>query len=120
MSTHQVLETAQVRPESAVEKGDVRPFARLVSIDLLRGGAALAVVFHHAINWDLVEAKPLWFRAVHAIFDQGYLGVPLFFVISGFCIHLRWAKGYAREGQSRLNFADFWKRRIKRLYPPYV
>jgi peptidoglycan/LPS O-acetylase OafA/YrhL len=124
MSSSQVLEPTlstmeTVRQEIRVPEEHAKRSARLVSIDLLRGGAALAVVLHHAINWKLVEAKPAWFAMLYAILDQGYLGVPLFFVISGFCIHLRWAKSCARLGEGQLEFKEFWKRRIKRLYPPY-
>lgn len=50
---------------------------------------------------------------------QGFWGVALFFVISGFCIHLRWAKQQATLGKTDINFFKFWKRRIHRLYPPY-
>ena len=43
-------------------------------------------------------------------------GVSLFFVISGFCIHL----GQARhEGVAAFQFAAFWRRRLWRLYPTY-
>jgi peptidoglycan/LPS O-acetylase OafA/YrhL len=94
---------------------------RLKSIDFLRGSAALAVVLQHAIIYGTAPAHaPGWFRVIHAVLDQGHLGVPLFFVISGFCIHLRWAKGAAAAGDARLDFGSFWKRRLFRLYPPYV
>lgn len=62
----------------------------------------------------------LWFRGLYAVLDHGYLGVPLFFVISGFCIHQRWAKQYAQRGERTISFSDFWKRRMRRLYPPYL
>jgi peptidoglycan/LPS O-acetylase OafA/YrhL len=75
---------------------------RLLGIDALRGVAALAVVLFHAS------------------FAFGYVGVYLFFVISGFCIHLRWARSSARNGIGRVEFWEFWKRRTIRLYPPYV
>jgi peptidoglycan/LPS O-acetylase OafA/YrhL len=93
--------------------------ARLVSIDFLRGSAAVAVVLHHVINWREVPDSPV-VGAVHAVLHRGDLGVPLFFVISGFCIHMRWARRHARNGERRLDFVDFWRRRIRRLYPPYL
>ena len=49
----------------------------------------------------------------------GYVGVFLFFVISGFCIHLSRARAEA-EGKTPTTFGAFWKRRIRRLYPPYL
>ena len=98
--------------------------SRLRSIDCLRGGAALAVVVHHALELRSPPDGPwrrvLWFRAIWTVLHQGYLGVPLFFVISGFCIHLRCAQARARRQKPALAFGSFWKRRIHRLYPPYV
>ena len=47
---------------------------------------------------------PLWF---------GYIGVAIFFVISGFCIHLSSLKKHA----GWLNYA---RRRFWRIYPPYA
>jgi peptidoglycan/LPS O-acetylase OafA/YrhL len=46
--------------------------------------------------------------------------VPLFFVISGFCIHLRWARDAAAGRPVRVGFLGFWKRRLWRLYPAYL
>src|SRR5262249_1397770 len=54
-------------------------------------------------------------------FSYGYIGVYLFFVISGFCIHLRWAKAKAAgQANPQIDFIAFWKRRIRRLYPAYL
>lgn len=93
---------------------------RLQSVDFLRGAAALAVVFNHTIHFgDAHLPQAAWFQAVYVALSHGYLGVPLFFVISGFCIHGPWAKRYAATGQSKLEFKTFWKRRLHRLYPPY-
>jgi peptidoglycan/LPS O-acetylase OafA/YrhL len=50
----------------------------------------------------------------------GYIGVFLFFVISGFCIHLQWARAKAAGLKPEIRFGAFWKRRIRRLYPPYI
>lgn len=46
--------------------------------------------------------------------QQGRLGVHLFLLASGFAIHMRAATD--RE----LRFLAFWKRRLVRLYPPYI
>lgn len=96
--------------------------SRLPSLDLLRGVAALAVVCHHALNYGQSTNLPVhvpWFRWLYAVVDRGELGVPLFFVISGFCIHLRWARQYRDTGSFGVGFGAFWRRRIHRLYPPY-
>lgn len=94
--------------------------SRLESIDFLRGVAALAVVFVHAIQWSEKEVPSLWFKGVYNVLDLGRLGVPMFFVISGFCIHLRWAKNIAKSGKAKIDFWSFWRRRVHRLYPPYL
>jgi peptidoglycan/LPS O-acetylase OafA/YrhL len=95
--------------------------SRLKSVDFLRGSAALAVVLHHAILYsDAPPTGALWFRALHTLLGYGYLGVPLFFVISGFCIHQQWTRKYAEAGRQDLSFVGFWKRRLHRLYPPYA
>ncbi len=97
---------------------------RLRGIDALRGIAALGVVFYHAI-----EKGPSFlpqnlfhypFRVVQLASSYGYIGVFLFFVISGFCIHLQWAKAKAAGKEPDIKFGSFWKRRIRRLYPPYI
>jgi peptidoglycan/LPS O-acetylase OafA/YrhL len=98
---------------------------RLQSIDALRGIAALGVVLYHivGVNPRLDMKNPLA-RAVESgilkIFSYGYVGVFLFFVISGFCIHLQHAKAEARGRARAIDFKAFWRRRLRRLYPPYI
>lgn len=97
---------------------------RLISIDALRGVAALGVVLYHAVL-QTTNAVPQNFlrwpvQGIQFLSSFGFIGVFLFFVISGFCIHLQWARNRA-EGNSRpLRFVTFWKRRVRRLYPPYL
>jgi len=95
--------------------------SRLASIDTLRGTAALAVVVTHAFTQGPPPADAQWFRALRSVTGYGHLGVALFFVISGFCIHLRAARLAAVGGRTaqRVDFVSFWKRRMWRLYPPY-
>lgn len=97
---------------------------RLQSIDALRGIAALGVVFHHAV-WQSSNAVPSnvfhWpVRLLQLLSSFGYIGVFLFFVISGFCIHLQWAKARANGQPHSVQFGSFWRRRFRRLYPPYL
>lgn len=97
-------------------------FSRLSSVDALRGAAALGVVLYHTVGpnaqfgprilrWLATPSLPL--------IRFGYVGVFLFFVISGFCIHLSRAKAQA-ECKPPVSFTAFWKRRFRRLYPPYL
>lgn len=99
---------------------------RLRGIDALRGAAALAVVLYHSAaqtpgGGDAVNvlSRALG-AAVRFAAGYGYVGVFLFFVISGFCIHLNYAKARAAGRDQRIAFLPFWRRRVRRLYPPYL
>ena len=97
---------------------------RLRGLDALRGIAALGVVFYHAVEQG-EKALPqnlLQYpvRAIQFASSFAYIGVFLFFVISGFCIHLQWAKARAAGTEPDIRFGAFWKRRLRRLYPPYI
>ena len=65
-------------------------------------------------------SSTIQFSVVQFASSFGYIGVFLFFVISGFCIHLQWAKAKANGVEPEIRFGSFWKRRIRRLYPPYI
>jgi peptidoglycan/LPS O-acetylase OafA/YrhL len=97
---------------------------RLQSIDALRGAAALGVVLYHAVFQTPSAVPNNLFRWPVKLLQFGssfgYIGVFLFFVISGFCIHLQWAKSRANGQSPSIKFGSFWRRRIRRLYPPYL
>lgn len=96
-------------------------------LDQLRGFAIFWVFGFHALgfsykgeglpwkDWIRNFASPpgdasyyLWYP-----FSIGYLGVAIFFVVSGFCIHLSHAGG-------RDDWRGFFHRRFFRIYPPYL
>jgi peptidoglycan/LPS O-acetylase OafA/YrhL len=81
-------------------------------------------VFYHAVEQsDKVVPNNLFkypVRFLQLSTSFGYIGVFLFFVISGFCIHLQWARASANDQEPQIRFGSFWKRRIRRLYPPYL
>jgi len=79
----------------------------LGSIEALRGIAALAVVlFHATLIYGLAEFTP-W--TVGAVFQWlGQWGVILFFVLSGFCIHLPAARQLAQGAVFRLDKRVFF------------
>ena len=74
---------------------------RLVCIDVLRGVAALAVLLHH-IPHQAQDISPRLARYLFLPFDFGYVGVSLFLVLSGFCIHLAGAvASFPKESSGR-------------------
>lgn len=85
-------------------------------IDVLRAAAALLVVVFHVIGlgaWG-VFAGTAWGLP----FQQGWIGVDLFLVISGFVITLSAAR--ARERNPEDFRWKFMQRRFKRVLPLYV
>jgi peptidoglycan/LPS O-acetylase OafA/YrhL len=96
---------------------------RLASIDVLRGLAALGVVLFHSTDGQVFlehTASAPWLPLLAFPLSFGFAGVYLFFVISGFCIHLRWAKRASVGERASIDFLEFWRRRLRRLYPPYL
>ena len=80
---------------------------RLVELDLLRFIAAICVMFYHHLHWEMATLDQ---TTVYALSRYGDLGVPLFFMISGFVIL------WSAEGKSLRQFAVS---RGRRLYPTF-
>jgi peptidoglycan/LPS O-acetylase OafA/YrhL len=84
---------------------------RLYQIDLFRFIAAFMVVlFHYTYRGFIANSSILEFAFLGSIFKYGYLGVDLFFMISGFVIYM---------SIENSNLLDFIKSRIVRLYPAF-
>jgi peptidoglycan/LPS O-acetylase OafA/YrhL len=89
-----------------------RDASRVTTVDCLRGLAASAVVWFHLTQGNPDPHLPLWLRASGR---HGWLGVEVFFVISGFVIPF-----VLRRANYRLkDYGPFVVRRIVRLDPPY-
>lgn len=81
------------------------------SIEVLRGLAALSVCLFHFSNSTLPTIKP---NLLSGFFSYGYLGVQVFFVISGYIIPFSlYTKKYELK-----NFGSFIIKRMVRLAPP--
>ncbi len=100
------------------------PVKHVELLDYIRGIAIIAVLLFHSLNtvygYDALPWKG-WFRDFSAPpisylcflpFSIGDAGVAIFFVVSGFCIHL----SFQQQGQ---RWSGFFIRRFFRIYPAY-
>lgn len=107
-------------PEQSVrsEVGFIGP------IEGLRGVAVLWVMLFHYLRIRDPKLDDPWNAAIAArrplevIVGNGYLGVDLFFLITGFLLVLPWAR-HAAAGLKPPNARDFYVRRIRRIVPAY-
>ncbi len=88
--------------------------SRLITVDSLRGLAALAVAVYHIDRVTLANSTSIanW---MHQLFQFGFLGVPVFFVISGFVI----AASTSKDAITFRYFGKFLVKRQTRLDPNY-
>ncbi len=93
------------------------------SLDGLRGIAVLWVIlFHYTALGD--ATRDAWIQAigavplVDALVRNGYLGVDLFFLISGFLLTLPWFV-HAAAGRAAPAAREFYARRVRRIVPAY-
>lgn len=84
----------------ATKPGGIR---RALALDGLRGVAVVAVVIYHLFG----ELLP-----------GGYLGVDIFFVLSGFLITSLLVREYGAAG--RISLRRFWTRRVRRILPAAI
>lgn len=99
-------------------------FKHVELLDHIRGIAIIAVMVLHTIGnvfgydtlpwngWLRDFSGSGWFVSFFPITFVGQAGVPIFFVVSGFCIHMSFQKQGSR-------WSDFFIRRIFRIYPAY-
>jgi peptidoglycan/LPS O-acetylase OafA/YrhL len=97
----------------------------IAPIEGLRGVAVLWVVaFHYLVVRSAAGIADPWIAALdrvpglEAIALNGYLGVDLFFLISGFLLALPWF-AHARAGIAPPSARGFYLRRIRRIVPAY-
>ncbi len=94
------------------------------AIEGLRGIAVLwVVIFHYVTLRSEGFADPLimWIDTTSVpriIVRNGFLGVDLFFLITGFLLTLPWFK-HGLEGRMRPSAREFYIRRARRILPAY-
>ncbi len=90
----------------------------LISINILRGFAAFGVYYYHQHIGSIIALKTNIRWIEQSDYFGAVLAVPLFFLISGYCIHLSNLK-YIKE-PATFSILDYYKRRFWRIYPPYI
>ncbi len=93
--------------------------ARYATLDAWRGLACLIVIVFHASYYAAPQEQTPDSRTlaglVVAALRWTWAGVPMFFVISGYCIAAT-ADSTRRSGAG---LGDFFVRRLRRIFPPY-
>ena len=87
------------------------PPGRQHGLDLVRAAAIAWVMLYHANNLSLVPSPS------HNLISFGWMGVDLFFVLSGYLIASQLLKSWAAG--SRPNYARFFARRAFRTLPAF-
>jgi peptidoglycan/LPS O-acetylase OafA/YrhL len=93
-------------------------------IDGLRFIAIASVIIMHASNYIFIKDITKYFdtfnfRSLELVLHHCNLGVPLFFVISGFVLGMPFAKYYINN-EKPINLKKYFLRRLTRLEPPYI
>ena len=85
------------------------------ALDGLRGVAILLVLFHHFTLYGRIEPATYLDLQIHRIALSSWVGVDLFFVLSGFLI-----TGILLDSRGSANyFRNFYARRVLRIFPLY-
>lgn len=90
-------------------------------IDGLRFVAVILVVLYHVNVFFTVKSPFVWDFAgtiTNFLYSNGFKGVEIFFVISGFVLALPFAKQYIL-GERKVELKRYYFRRLTRLEPPY-
>jgi peptidoglycan/LPS O-acetylase OafA/YrhL len=100
-----------------IPKPDSEKKERFHFLDGLRGVAASLIVVHHGFSNNVFTAlESLGLPLLgHFLYHFTESGVALFFVLSGIVL----LRPYLR-GERKMKIGDFYYRRLKRIYPPYL
>lgn len=102
--------------ETVAASPSVHSPARIFELDGFRAAAVLAVLFHHLFYGWPTPALSKIPGVFLAFLSRGWLGVDLFFVLSGFLI-----TGILLDSKkSEHYFRNFYTRRILRIVPLYL
>lgn len=98
---------------------------RFYSLDVLRGLAALAVVFWHWQHFFFIGVQPTPIQlerlplavVLAPLYTSRWLALDLFFSLSGFVFFWLYS---ARVARGAVSFRDFFVLRLSRLYPLHI
>jgi peptidoglycan/LPS O-acetylase OafA/YrhL len=90
----------------------------IAALDGLRGLAILLVVVHHLGGYFTLWSAS-WPAPLAQFANSGWMGVHLFFVLSGFLLFLPYARAIV-SGNSWPSIRQFYRRRALRILPVYV
>ncbi len=110
--------TTEVSPAPATPFHSPLLKREMPGLDALRGVAVLSVVLYHGLHWWLPPAHAVSaaVRRVSWLATPGWLGVNLFFVLSGFLI-----TGILLDTRARPKYwRSFYTRRVLRIFPLYL
>jgi peptidoglycan/LPS O-acetylase OafA/YrhL len=92
------------------------PSKHLDFLDGLRGIAILMVVAYHTFYTNPAGGEAA--RRVHGLIQTGWMGVPIFFVLSGFLISFPFIKRRAGDPHFYCS-GGYFQRRAGKVIPPY-
>ena len=96
---------------------DTKGSNNIIALDILRGLAASFVFFYHLhIGTLLYKTTGISYFDYIDLIGAEY-AVPIFFILSGYCIELSVQNTVKRKGAFHLK--EFYARRLKRIYIPY-
>lgn len=93
-----------------------KKLVHLPYLDSLRGLSALYVVMVHLLMTLPANGNLPSDKVFAAIFKYGHSAVDLFIILSGFCLMLPVIRN---EGKLRGSIILFFKKRVRRILPPY-
>lgn len=94
---------------------EVKPAVRIAELDGLRGLAILMIISFHYLNNQLIQSLNEWGILLSKVTSFGWIGVDLFFVLSGFLIGTILIRNKGSENY----FSSFYLRRLVRIIPNY-